>query len=256
MIRNSFLFLERVGERTERSLWQGGISDWNDFLRQRSLPGFGTLRKGHCDRQLLKAEKNLLVGNAPYFADVLPRSEHWRLYETFKANAVFLDIETSGWYGDVTVVGLYDGKDTKTMVKGINLDAKTLREELRSYSMLVTFNGTSFDLPVLERFSPGIIPFVPHVDLRHVCARLGLSGGLKAIERTLGISRPKEIKDILGEDAVRLWEACRATGEREFLERLVAYNSEDIINLRPIAEYACSHLKNKMLAEGQAGEGR
>lgn len=247
MIRNSFLFLERVGQETERRLWQAGISNWNGFLSQRSIHGFGTLRKGHCDRQLLKAEKNLLVGNAPYFAEVLPRSEHWRLYEAFKGNAVFLDIETSGWYGDVTVVGLYDGKDTKTRVKGINLDAKALKEELRSYSMLVTFNGTSFDLPVLERFSPGIVPFVPHVDLRHVCARLGLTGGLKAIERTLGISRPKEVSDILGEDAVRLWEAWRATGERDFLERLVAYNSEDIVNLRPIAEYACSQLKERML---------
>ena len=247
MICNSFIFLERVGRMTEQRLWNSGIHGWRDFLSTKHVPGFGTVRKGYCDRQLLKAEKNLLHRNAPYFANILPAREHWRLYESFKDEAVFLDIETTGYYGDITVVGLYDGIDTKIMVKGINLDLKTLKEELRRYKMLITFNGSSFDLPVLERYYPGVVPFVPHMDLRHVCARIGLSGGLKAVERRLGISRPAEVEEFLGSDAVYLWNAYKSTGDREYLDKLIAYNEEDIINLKPLADFAYKKLRSQMI---------
>ena len=54
---------------------------------------------------------------------MIPQSEHWRLYDWFREQAVFLDIETTGLGRDssITVVGLSDGYETKTMIKGINL---------------------------------------------------------------------------------------------------------------------------------------
>lgn len=232
---------------TEQRLWNLGIHEWRDFLSTKKVPGFGTVRKGYCDRQLLKAEKNLLHKNAPYFAHVLPKNEHWRLYERFKDEAVFLDIETTDYHGDVTVVGLYDGVDTKIMVKGINLDAKTLKEELSKYKMLVTFNGGPFDLPVLEKYYPGVIPFVPHMDLRFTCSRIGLTGGLKAIEHRLGIARPDDLADVSGEDAVHLWKAYKSTGKREYLDKLIAYNEEDIVNLKPLADFAYKKLHSQMI---------
>jgi len=249
MIRNSFIFLDRVGERTERNLWRSGILEWDDFLSARSVPGFGTVRKGYCDRQILKAERNLLAGNAPHFAHILPPSEHWRLYRQFKGDAVFLDIETSGYYGDVTVVGLYDGEDTKILVKGINLNGKAIREELEKHKLIVTFNGSSFDLPVLERYYPGCIPFLPHLDLRWACQKIGYTGGLKKIEREMGIARPDELEDISGADAVSLWNAYRSSGKRKYLDKLVAYNEEDIINLQPITERVCSRLLQETLPQ-------
>ena len=54
----------------------------------------------------------------------------WRLYEFFKEDAVFLDIETTGLSKnsyDITVFGLYDGINTKIMIKGINLDYGALK---------------------------------------------------------------------------------------------------------------------------------
>ncbi len=249
MIRNSFIFLERVGGLTEQHLWSNGITTWDDFLNTKKAPGFGTVRKGYCDRQLLKADKNLLVGNAPYFANILPGGEHWRLYERFREDAVFLDIETTGYHGDVTVVGLYDSKDTKIMVKGINLNGKTLKEELRNYKLIVTFNGSSFDLPVLEKYYPGCIPYIPHIDLRFACSRIGLTGGLKAIERRLGIARPDDLNEVSGEDAVHLWRAYKSTGNKEFLDKLIAYNEEDIINLRPISDIVYKKLKEYTLSQ-------
>ena len=248
MLRNSFIFLPGVGEKTEKDLWDNGIEDWSAFLKAGRVSGLSALKKGHCDQLLLKAEKNLLHGNSAFFAHILPAGEHWRAYPAFKGDAAFIDIETSGRYGDVTVFGLYDGKETKTLVKGINLDKKVLKEELANYRMLVTFNGSGFDLPVLERFLPGVIPAVPHLDLRHACSRLGLTGGLKAIERRLGISRDVKVADMLGEDAVYLWNAWRATGNRDFLEKLVAYNEEDVVNLQPLTEFAVRKLTEGCLS--------
>jgi len=44
----------------------------------------------------LKAREALYNFNSQYFLDILPQSENWRLYEFFKDEAVFLDIETTG----------------------------------------------------------------------------------------------------------------------------------------------------------------
>ena len=40
----------------------------------------------------------------------------------FISDTLALDIETSNYYGDVTVVGLYNGEDVVTLVRGFNLD--------------------------------------------------------------------------------------------------------------------------------------
>ena len=48
-------------------------------------------------------------------------SEQWRLYEFFKEECVYLDIETNGIaeHAYITVIGLFDGYDTKLMIKDI-----------------------------------------------------------------------------------------------------------------------------------------
>ena len=80
--------------------------------------------------------------------DKLPLSEMWRLYDYFKNDAVYLDIETSGLgrYDTITMIGLFDGISTKTMIRDINLDLKGLQNELQRYKLIVTFNGATFDI--------------------------------------------------------------------------------------------------------------
>jgi len=241
MIRNSFIFLDKVGPTKEKNIWNQGIHSWDDFI-DRSISGISTYRKPYYNRQILKAKENLYKDNASYFTKVLPTSNHWRLYNYFKEDAVFLDIETSSYYGNVTVVGLYDGVETKTMVRGINLDKSVLKKELQKYKLIVTFNGLSFDVPVLKRYFGEIIPNIPHVDLRHVCAKIGLKGGLKVIEGIMGIKRPDQLKNYHGDDAVMLWDMYRSTGKKKYLNLLVQYNEEDIVNLKPIAEHSVKEL--------------
>jgi len=112
--------------------------------------------------------------------------------------------------------------------------------------MLVTFNGASFDVPVLA--AEGVrIPAVPHMDLRPVFGRVGYDGGLKKIEEKLGFAREGDVKGLSGWDAVKLWRRWEREGDKAALDRLVAYNVADFENLEPLAQLATRMLREKTL---------
>jgi len=254
MIKNSFIFLDKISNASEKKLWQQNILHWDDFISAKSIQGIGNARKILYNQQITVAHKALENDDALFLSKLFPKAEHWRLYNLFKDEACYLDIETSGYYGDITVVGIYDGKETKTMVKGRNLDAHVLGKLLRQYKMIISFNGSSFDLPVINRYYPNTIPDILHIDLRHVLAKLGFSGGLKKIEKQLGIKRAEEVCGINGSDAVYLWNMYKATGKEHYLELLVKYNEEDIINLKPLAEFAYTEMKKKVFGSVLSGK--
>ncbi|MDD1746948.1 MAG: ribonuclease H-like domain-containing protein [Methanomassiliicoccales archaeon] len=251
MIRRTFLILPSVGAKTERELWGKGVARWEDFQDRPHLPGFSASRKGRLDQLLVAAEDFLERRETGYFHRLLPPSEHWRLFGEVKEDAAYLDIETDG-LGEgavVTVVGVHrQGRDT-TLVRGIDLDARALRQALQGCRILVTFNGSSFDLPMLEREFPFAVPRVPHFDLRHGCARIGLKGGLKSIEKQLGMSRPLEVEYVTGEEAVYLWRLWERKGKENALKLLKQYNREDTKNLVPIAEMTYYDLVTRTLAK-------
>ena len=89
------------------------------------------------------------------------------------------------------------------------------------------------------------MPSIPNFDVKSVTDRLGLKGGLKEIERKLGIKRGKIVEKFYGGDALTLWKMYRATGDEHYLKLLVEYNEEDIINLKTIADYCVGKLKEK-----------
>lgn len=241
MISQSFIFLDRVSQNTEKKIWDQDIHTWDDFTSANSVFGFSKCRKAYYNLKLEKAKKNLKAENMDFFAHHFPRNQHWRLFNQFKDEACYLDIETSGYYGSITVIGIYDGHDTKTMVRGVNLNKDLLVNELKKYKLILTFNGSSFDLPVINRYFNMNID-LPHIDLRHVCSKIGLTGGLKKIEKTLNIKRADEVTDVDGMEAVYLWQKFKGTGDRKYLELLVKYNEEDIINLKPLAEHSIKEL--------------
>lgn len=235
MIRNSFIFLDKISHKTEQNIWKQGIREWNDFIEAEKIKGISKKRKKKFDLHLLEARQKLLQDDAEYLANLFPSNEHWRLYKQFKDETIFLDIE-----GNVSVIGLFDGYETKTMVRGFNFDKRLLEKEISKYKMVVTFNGSSFDLPAIKRYFNFDFK-IPHVDLRFVCQKIGLTGGLEHIERKLKIKRPKEtFKDEI--DIAFLWRRWRMTGNRKYIELLVQYNEEDIVNLKPIAEHAIKKL--------------
>ncbi|MEK6921029.1 MAG: hypothetical protein AABX82_04050, partial [Nanoarchaeota archaeon] len=122
MIKNSFIFLDKISHNSEKKIWEQNIHTWDHFLEAKNIHGIGRTRKIFYDQQIHHAKTAVTDDNAYMLSTLFPKQEHWRLYNFFKEQACFLDIETSGYYGDITVIGIYDGRETKTMVKGINLN--------------------------------------------------------------------------------------------------------------------------------------
>ncbi|MBN1881591.1 MAG: ribonuclease H-like domain-containing protein [Deltaproteobacteria bacterium] len=141
----------------------------------------------------------------------------------------YLDIETT-FRGAVTVVGVYREPGRLVQLVGEWITAHTLEEVLGSVETVVTYNGNRFDLPVIKR-RVGLDIRKNHRsrDLMYDCHRMGLFGGLKAVERTLGIER--ETAGLTGRDAPVLWERYRKRSDQEALALLLRYNGEDVVNL-------------------------
>ncbi|HMK50793.1 MAG TPA: ribonuclease H-like domain-containing protein [Thermodesulfovibrionales bacterium] len=230
--------LSGIGARIERRLWREGILTWSDFIKAREMDFISPEKKAAFDGQLSSAKKELKNSNAEYFARTVKRREHWRLFEDFRDCAVCLDIETNGFMPDkggyVTVVGLYDGFDYKCFVRNVNLSAENLKKELSRYKYLITFYGSSFDVPFLMRAMPDLRFDIPHFDICFGARRLGFKGGFKKLEVSLNIQRDETVQGMNGYDAVHLWERARR-GSTDALEQLKIYNREDTVNLFQIA---------------------
>jgi uncharacterized protein YprB with RNaseH-like and TPR domain len=196
------------------------------------------------------SEEALRQGNIYFFAQLLPAREHWRLYGEFQETTAYLDIET-GTLGNgrqgITVIGLYDGREFRSFVRGQNLH--TFEDHLRRYDLLVTFNGKTFDLPYIER-DLGVPIYQAQIDMKVFLHRLGYHGGLKRIERQWGIIREDEVVGLTGFDAVLLWARYRC-GEAAALERLIAYNRADVVNLEVLLRRGYDVARDRLWADAR-----
>lgn len=248
MLPRTFCFLPGIGPAREARLWKRGIESWGDYRRLHRVNGIRPKVKERHDQLLELAETSL--GRDPrFFAHVLPTGEHWRAYSAFREGAAYVDIETRGERenNDVTVVGIRMRGHSRMFVRGSDYTPEAVSEFLRDATALVTFNGASFDLPMLA--ADGVVlPKVPHVDLRLVFHRAGYEGGLKRIEETLGFTRDASVRGLSGYDAVKLWRRWEQTHDKEALDTLLAYNAADFENLEPLAAFAVDALRAKMLA--------
>ncbi|MBI4296752.1 MAG: ribonuclease H-like domain-containing protein [Chloroflexi bacterium] len=238
MLKHTFLHIPGVGHVTEQKLWGQGFLCWEDcydFGEDCALP------PGLCNsitQHLEESFRALETWDARHFEVRLPPGEAWRLYPEFQGKTAYLDIETTGLYYDsdiITLIGLFDGEKTRVFVRGINLDE--FAEEIKKYSLIVTFNGKRFDLPFISRFFGRLPPYQAHIDLLYLMHKLGYYGGLKAIERQLGIKRQGALREADGFIAVLLWHEYRR-GNPNALDTLIRYNLEDVVNLQYLAQFA------------------
>ncbi|MFT4343422.1 MAG: ribonuclease H-like domain-containing protein [Candidatus Woesearchaeota archaeon] len=250
MIMQTFCFLDGIGTLKESHLWESGITDWNSFVRADAIKGISLKRKLVHQSVLSRAKRALLADDVGFFVRRLPMIHHWRLFEYYRDNCLFIDVEFSSVQnGFITCLSIYDGYRVITAVKDMTWDERALKEIFSRCKMIITFNGSVCDIPLLRKLFPAMIPSsVLHWDLRYSAAHLGFAGGLKEVERLLGISRHNTIVDRLcGGDPYTLWRMFKGSGDRYYLNLFVEYNQEDVLNLETIAQKLYPMLKEKAL---------
>ncbi|MBA3725532.1 MAG: ribonuclease H-like domain-containing protein [Armatimonadetes bacterium] len=242
MLTSTYVHVRGIDAKSERSLWEQGALSWRDFLGdpKRFVTEKADIAK--IEKSVTASVKALDRGVHQYFANRLPRREHWRAFPEFRDSLVYLDVETEGSFREdtITMVGLYDGVAYMPFIKGENL--VEFPDAISMYSTVVTFFGSGFDLPMLAREFPSIELDQLHIDLCPTMRRLGYRGGLKSIERQFGIERSTETRGLTGRDAVILWRQY-LRGRDSALDTLVQYNKEDVVNLERLMEATYSDLR-------------
>jgi len=168
--------------------------------------------------------------------------------------ALYLDTETTGLRGGTGTVaflvglGFWDGPPgqggsftvEQLLVRALGEEAPMLERvaaRLRDASMIVTFNGKAFDMPLLRtRFvmtRTAGAETCPHLDLLHVARRLhrprGVNCRLVNIERDiLGFERDN---DVDSSDVSACYFHFLRTGDTSALLRVVEHNAWDVISM-------------------------
>ena len=153
----------------------------------------------------------------------------------------FIDIETTGlssWENEITVIGFYicSGMETRSVqLIGRDITRTEVLATLEGVDTIYTYNGARFDLPfIYQHLGINLAELYDHCDLMFQCWRNNLRGGLKGVEKQLGISRESEGVD--GREAIRLWNRYLYSADLEALETLLRYNLEDVVNLKTLKE--------------------
>lgn len=255
MLTKTFCHIPGLGDSTEHSLWKQGCEDWDCFLRSPDAYRMNGSTREFARMHLEKSQTALSNRHFQFFRDGLGQRDAWRALSEFQDSIVYLDIETDGTpnVDSITTVGLYDGENFTCLVQGEDLG--NFPDIISQYSVIVTFFGLGFDIPVLQKKFPTVRFDQIHVDLCPTLKKLGYRGGLKKIERQVGIRRSKETDGLTGRDAIRLWRNYQR-GHYGSLETLIQYNREDVVNLKRLADLAYRKCRANALLQAGIVEGQ
>ncbi|MBX3111492.1 MAG: ribonuclease H-like domain-containing protein [Fimbriimonadaceae bacterium] len=247
MLRSTFCHVPGIGSTTEASLWQQGCTTWDAYLADPGAYRVGTADRGLVRDVVTWSAEALAKRDHRFFSEALGLTNAWRAWEEFQDRTLYLDIETDGGNSgaSITMVGLYDGYDFTCLVQGRDLER--FPEMMAECGMLVTFFGAGFDVPVLRKAFPQLAYDQIHLDLCPLFKNLGVRGGLKKIERQMGICRSDDTDGLTGRDAIRLWR-MHNRGDEEALRVLTAYNKEDVVNMKALARIAYDRSKRGLVA--------
>jgi uncharacterized protein YprB with RNaseH-like and TPR domain len=153
----------------------------------------------------------------------------------------YIDIETTGLTysaSEITVVGIYlcRGDDSEFIqFVGRDISAAAIMEALDGVDVIYTYNGSRFDLPFIRsQLGINLAGRFRHRDLMYDCWGKNLYGGLKGVERQVGITR--KLPGMNGYEAVKLWWKYVDTFDLDALSKLCEYNKEDVINLKTLRD--------------------
>lgn len=163
--------------------------------------------------------------------------------------AFFIDIETTGLsrnYSDIIsiTVLLYENNSYKIhqIFCQYKIDEpeamKYLKELILKKKYIITYNGSSFDIPFLinksQKYNITIdfnscIKIDLYSWLRHLKQKISTDNlKLKSVEKYFGINRNDAIQ---GEDVITLYKAYQIEPKNEFFRLIMEHNYEDVYNL-------------------------
>lgn len=163
--------------------------------------------------------------------------------------ALFLDTETTGLGGTgamAFLVGLawFDASGRLVLEQLLLREPADetalllhLSRRLREASLLVTYNGKTFDMPLLAtRFVMNRLtapPFPPHLDLLHVARRLHKDrlGQCRLVSLESGVLGFERGPDIPGEEIPPLYSHYLRTGRANVLWPVVEHNAWDVMSM-------------------------
>ncbi|MFW5845011.1 MAG: ribonuclease H-like domain-containing protein [Planctomycetota bacterium] len=249
MLCNSFIFAPGITEEMEQSIWQRGVLTW-DILRKHpgeAAEAIGETRSKKLLSAVGEAQAALAACDHHWFRVNWPEKELWRLWRGYcdHGQRALVDIETTGrtpGFDQITVIGLSDGARERAFVadqpQGDDEAIDSYLEAIRDYKLLVTFNGIGFDVLFIEKHfrAANYRCEQPHLDLMLLARSLGLSGGLKDMEKELGIARDEGIAEMRGSEAITLWGQWQNRRDRAAYDRLVVYCKADCTNLMAFAD--------------------
>ena len=161
---------------------------------------------------------------------------------------LYVDIETTGLSptnDEITIIGLLCNGEFQQFIEHINLKAYYVDEFIMMHepTEVVGYNSNKFDIPFMESFGVETLSNLKQTDLMYQCHSLNLKGGLKAVEKILGIERKYEPLNFFQQKA--LWKKWINNNDWSALDRLLAYNREDVINLPSVEEKLKQRLGKK-----------
>ncbi|HEX4514949.1 MAG TPA: ribonuclease H-like domain-containing protein [Polyangiaceae bacterium] len=181
------------------------------------------------------------------------------------SRALFLDTETTGLAGGTGTVAFLVGLAAfdehglfveQLLVRNLGEEAPMLqhvRRRIDDASMLVTFNGKSFDMPLLRtRFAMARLdspPDRPHLDLLHVARRVHRRRSKLTLleENVLGFVREGDVPS--GEVSARYLHFLR-TGYETSLLGVCEHNVQDVISMTALMGLYGEPLESTTLAPG------
>ncbi len=171
---------------------------------------------------------------------------------------LFFDIETTGLLGAGTVaflVGFGRWRDSQFQITQFFLHdreleefmLKTIATQLSSARLLVTFNGKSFDVPVMQTRlvmngmteAADMLDYLPHLDLYSSVRKLGKHPLHKmnlqaSVRRFLGIKR---FDDILGSMIPALYYIYERDKNPSVLDPIFKHNCMDILDMAGLTKF-------------------
>jgi uncharacterized protein len=221
-------------------------------LRRADVPERGEAWESRCETLSLEAQIGAIDVGRIFEVDqrllaqlsLTPALEHCPI-----DRALFLDTETTGLGGGTGNLAFLVGA-AYAVVGGVRLEQlflwdpggelrmlERVRELLAGASVVVSFNGKSFDMPVLRaRFVMNGLappPDRPHLDLLHLARRVHKG---RAWRKTLAVIEREVLRfrrgpDVGGEEVAQRYRHYLRTGDDAGLDEVATHNARDVWSL-------------------------